>query len=177
MINTNGNLGTEEPRLSRFNKILPRFAVRPGKFVTYLEHDVQGMRTFLRRSPQRIREPQPMLLKAIVVSHSEIDSNPLQVVRILCAAEATPTCSKFFLFSVATWFGQLRGGLALPWSRELPCHENLHASPRFFATVSGLTLDKGHKAPYALCHNPPMSSYATQPTRQTTANAQGKLMS
>ena len=25
-------------------------------------------------------------------------------------AEATPTCSKFFLFLVATWFGQLRGG-------------------------------------------------------------------
>ena len=68
-------------------------------------------------------------------------------------AKATPTCSKFFLFLVATWFGQLRGGalryLGFASSRAAKIYGDLAkiygASPQFFATVSGLTLEKGHK--------------------------------
>ena len=61
-------------------------------------------------------------------------------------AEPTPTCSKFFLFLVATWFGQLRGGplryLGFASSRAAKIYGDLAeiygASPQFFATVSGL---------------------------------------
>ena len=92
-------------------------------------------------------------------------------------AEPTPTCSKFFLFLVATWFGQLRGGplryLGFASSRATKIYGDLAkiygASPQFFATVSGLTLDKGHKGlmpaisrPYAPCHaknNGPIYNY------------------
>ena len=78
--------------------------------------------------------------------------------------EATPICSIFlFLFLVATWFGQLHGGalryLGFASSRATKIYGDLAkiygASPQFFATVSGLTLDKGHKGlPHALyqCH-------------------------
>ena len=59
-------------------------------------------------------------------------------------AEPTPTCSKFFLFLVATWFGQLRGGtlryLGFASSRAAKIYGDLAkiygASPQFFATVS-----------------------------------------
>ena len=61
-------------------------------------------------------------------------------------AEPTPTCSKFFLFLVATWFGQLRGGLrflGFASSRATEIYGDLAkiygASPQFFATVSGLS--------------------------------------
>ena len=62
-------------------------------------------------------------------------------------AEPTPTCSKFFLFLVATWFGQLRGGplryLGFASSRAAKIYGDLAeiygASPQFFATVSGLS--------------------------------------
>ena len=62
-------------------------------------------------------------------------------------AEATPTCSKFFLFLVATWFGQLRGGplryLGFASSRAAKIYGDLAeiygASPQFFATVLGLS--------------------------------------
>jgi hypothetical protein len=62
-------------------------------------------------------------------------------------AEPTPTCSKFFLFLVATWFGQLRGGplryLGFASSRATKIYGDLAkiygASPQFFATVSGLS--------------------------------------
>ena len=62
-------------------------------------------------------------------------------------AEPTPTCSKFFLFLVATWFGQLRGGglryLGFASSRAAKVYGDLAeiygASPQFFATVSGLS--------------------------------------
>ena len=62
-------------------------------------------------------------------------------------AEATPTCSKFFLFLVAAWFGQLRGGplrfLGFASSRAAKIYGDLAeiygASPQFFATVSGLS--------------------------------------
>ena len=62
-------------------------------------------------------------------------------------AEPTPTCSKFFLFLVATWFGQLRGGplryLGSASSRAAKIYGDLAeiygASPQFFATVSGLS--------------------------------------
>ena len=61
-------------------------------------------------------------------------------------AEATPTCSKFFLFLVATRFGQLRGGLrflGFASSRATKIYGDLAkiygASPQFFATVSGLS--------------------------------------
>ena len=62
-------------------------------------------------------------------------------------AESTPTCSKFFLFLVATWFGQLRGGplryLGFASSRAAEIYGDLAeiygASPQFFATVSGLS--------------------------------------
>ena len=62
-------------------------------------------------------------------------------------AEATPTCSKFFLFLVATWFGQLRGGplryLGFASSRATKIYGDLAkiygASPQFFATVSSLS--------------------------------------
>ena len=60
-------------------------------------------------------------------------------------AEPTPTCSKFFLFLVATWFGQLRGGplryLGSASSRAAKIYGGLAeiygASPQFFASVSG----------------------------------------
>ena len=62
-------------------------------------------------------------------------------------AEPTPTCSKFFLFLVATWFGQLRAGplryLGFASSRAAKIYGDLAeiygASPQFFATVSGLS--------------------------------------
>ena len=62
-------------------------------------------------------------------------------------AEPTPTCSKFFLFFVATWFCQLRGGplryLGFASSRAAKIYGDLAeiygASPQFFASVSGLS--------------------------------------
>ena len=62
-------------------------------------------------------------------------------------AEPTPTCSKFFLFLVATWFGQLRGGplryLGSASYRAAKIYGDLAeiygASPQFFASVSGLS--------------------------------------
>ena len=62
-------------------------------------------------------------------------------------AEPTPTRLKFFLFLVATWFGQLRGGplryLGSASSRAAKIYGDLAkiygASPQFFATVSGLS--------------------------------------
>ena len=67
-------------------------------------------------------------------------------------AEPTPTCSKFFLFLVATWFGQLRGGplryLGFASSRAAKIYGDLAeihgASPQFFAAVSSLSF--AHKS-------------------------------
>ena len=61
--------------------------------------------------------------------------------------EATPTCSKFFLFLVATWSSQFRGGplryLGSASSRAAKIYGDLAkiygASPQFLATVSGLS--------------------------------------
>ena len=54
-------------------------------------------------------------------------------------AEPTPTCSKFFLFLVATWFGQLRGGplryLGFASSRAAEIYGDLAKKLRRVATV------------------------------------------
>ena len=72
-------------------------------------------------------------------------------------AEATPTWWKFFLFLVATWFGQLRGGdlrfLSFASSRAAKICGDLAkiygASPQSLATVSGLSFAQRAKSMFS----------------------------
>jgi hypothetical protein len=87
-------------------------------------------------------------------------------------AEPTPTCSKFFLFLVATWFGQLRGGplryLGFASSRATKIYGDLAkiygASPQFLATVSGLSFAHETQRAKSMFSE---SSQSSQPTFET----------